>query len=59
MKLIYWSKVYLETQWWNFIKHIHSGTILKYNFEVSVLYLSISIVCYIILPLHYILEEDN
>ena len=31
---------------------IHSSTVPEYNFEV--LYLSISLFCYFILPLHYI-----
>ena len=37
---------------------IYSSTVLKYNFEVLVLYLSISMWCYFILPLHYISEEN-
>ncbi len=38
-------------QWWKVTKHIYSRTVLKYNFEVLVHYLSISIFCYFILLL--------
>lgn len=39
-------------QWWKVSRYIYSTAVLKYNFEVLVLYLSISIVCYFIF-LHY------
>ena len=39
-------------QWWKVTKYIYLSTVLKYNLEVLVLYLSISIFCYVILILH-------
>ncbi len=39
-------------------KYIYSSTALKYNFEVFVLYLSISLFCYFILLLNYISEAN-
>ena len=43
---------------WKITKYIYSSTVLKYNFELLVLYLSISVWCYFILPLHYISEGN-
>ncbi len=40
-------------------KLIHSCTVLKYNFEVLVLYLSISLFCYFILLLKYMSEVNS
>ena len=42
-------------QWWNVNKYIYSSTVLKYNFEVLVHYFRISISCFFIFLLHYIL----
>ncbi len=38
----------------NVTKYIYSSTVLKFNFDILVLYLSISILCYFTLLLHYI-----
>lgn len=45
-------------QWQNVTKCIYSDTALKYNFEVFVLNLNISILCYFILQLYYISETN-
>ncbi len=39
-------------------KYIYSSTVLKCNFEIFVLYLSISTLCCFILMFHYISEEN-
>ncbi len=39
-------------------KYIHSSTVLQYNFDILVLYLSISIFCYCLLQLCYISETN-
>lgn len=40
------------------MKYIYSSTVVKYNFDVLVLYSSIPIFCKVVLPLHYILEAN-
>ncbi len=42
----------------NHSKYIYSRIVLKYNFEVLVLHLIISIFCYFILLLHFISEGN-
>ncbi len=44
-------KSYNLHQWWKVI-YIYSSTILKHNFELHVLYLSISILCHFLPLLH-------
>lgn len=41
-------------QWWKVTQYIYSNTVIMSSFEVFVLYCSISISCYVILPLHCI-----
>ena len=45
-------------QWQNGSQYIYLNTVFKYKFEVPLLYSSISIFCYFILPLNYILEAN-
>ncbi len=45
--------VLTDNRWWNVSKYIYSSTVIKYKFEVFLLYLSISISCSFILLLHY------
>ena len=45
-------------QRWTVTKYIYSNTVLNYNFEVLVLYLSIFILWHFILPQHYLLEAN-
>lgn len=40
------------------LTQVYSSIVLKYNFELFVIYLSISIFCYVILPLHYMFKEN-
>ncbi len=51
-----WKRVSTDTkaQRWNVNKYIYSSTVLKYKFEVFVLYLSIFFSSHFILLLHYI-----
>ncbi len=46
-------------QWWNVTRHIHSSIVLKYKFEVLILYFSISILLYLILPLRHFMSQAN
>ncbi len=46
------------TQWWKITKYIYLSTVLKYSFEVLVLYLSVSIFCYFILLLNQTSEAN-
>ena len=43
-------------QWWNVTKYFYSSTVLKYNYEV--LYMSIYILCYLILLLVSVLKAN-
>lgn len=42
----------------NYGNYIYSSTALKRNFEVLIIYLSISILCHFVLLLYYISEEN-
>lgn len=54
-----WMVHHRLKQWWNVTKYVYSSTAIEYNFEVLILYLSISIFCNFILPLRYILQENT
>lgn len=52
--VLYWHQSDLIITLLNGTKYINSRNAFKYNFEIPVLDLSISILCYIILPLNHI-----
>ncbi len=58
LKILQILKTQEKWQWWNVIEYIYLSTVLKYNFEVLACFLSISISCDFILPLHYISEGN-
>ncbi len=39
-------------KWWDVTEYIFSSTVIKHKFEVLVFHLSVSILCYVILPFH-------
>uniref|UniRef100_A0A3B4YX93 TNFR-Cys domain-containing protein n=1 Tax=Seriola lalandi dorsalis TaxID=1841481 RepID=A0A3B4YX93_SERLL len=45
-------------QMWKITKYLYSGSVYQYNFEVLVLNLSIYILCYFLLQLHYISDGN-
>ncbi len=53
------SKVSSSTHWWKITKYLNTSTVLKPSLEVLVRYLSISILCYFMLLLNYILEANT
>ena len=50
-----WGSSKSSAQWWNVN---YSSNVFKYKFEVLSHYLSVKMICYILLPLHYIFSGN-